>query len=386
MYMLKIMFTITDYGINGVSRVVNSLMNNFSKEKYEILLLSEKIDKYYYPIDENIKIINLNVISVQGYFNKIRNIVRMLANIRKNIIIEKPDIVLSSGDTNNCYVLLATLFCRRVKIIIAEHNELFFDLSIRHNFLNVKDRIAFIIYRFLIFFLYRRANHIIAASQHLADLINKVYFINCAKIKVINNPVDITKITKMFHEKVEDFQFESGVHYIGVISRLASPQKKIDHLIKSMSILKNKLNVRLVIIGDGPDMEDLVGLAKKLDLTDIIYFLGYKLNPYKYLKNIDVFVLPTDFEGFPLILVETMACRVPVVVSNIDVLKEIIDNGVNGFLVDTKNSIALSECIYNLIADKELKNRIVNQACERIKSLDLRNVLKKYENVIEEIN
>jgi len=75
-----------------------------------------------------------------------------------------------------------------------------------------------------------------------------------------------------------------------------------------------------------------------------------------------------------------------VVVSNIDVLKEIIDNGVNGFLVDTKNSIALSECIYNLIADKELKNRIVNQACERVKSLDLRNALKKYENVIGEIN
>lgn len=384
MQMLKIMFTISDYGINGISRVANDLINSFDKDRYDISLLAERVDQRYYPLDEDIKVINLNVTSVRGYFNKIRNIFRMLVNIRKNVFVEKPDVILGVGDTINCYTLLALLFQKRPKIIITVQSELFFNAGIKYSFSNIKDRIAFIMYKHLIFLLYRKSDRIIAPTRHLADLIGKQCFIDRARIKVVNNPIDTSKIIEMLNEKADDFQFEKDAHYVGVISRL-SHHKKIGDLIKSIAILRDKLNVKLVVIGYGPDMDNLIRLAKELDLADRIYFLGYRQNPYKYLKNIDVFVLPTDFEGFGMVLVEAMACGVPVVASDIDVLKEVIESGVNGFLVDTTNSLALSECIYHLIMDKELKNRIVAKSYERVKSLDLENISRQYEDVIKEL-
>jgi len=383
--MLKIMFIVSRYEINGVCRVASDLINSLDKQKYEVLLLAEKIDNYHYPVDEDIKIINLDVASAESFFNKIRNIFRILLKIRKKVIAEKPDIVLSFGDTINCYALLATLYCRHIKVIITEHSERFFNHGIKHDFSGIKDKLAFIMYKFLIFFLYRRADSIIAVSQRIADLINKRYMVSRAKIKVINNPTNISKIIKMRDEKVDDFKFKKGVYYISLVSRL-SPEKKIERLIKSIDILRNKLNVELIIIGDGIDKEKLRETTASFGLTDIVYFLGYKLNPYKYLKNIDVFVLPSDYEGFPMALIEAMVCGVPVVASDISATKDIIKDGVDGFLVDAENSAVLSERIYNLIINKELKNRIINQACEKVKPFNLENILWKYENIIEGIN
>lgn len=383
--MLKIMFVVSRYEINGVCRVASDLANSLDKHKYKVLLLAEKITNHYWPIDEDIKIINLNITSTEGYFNKIRNIFRILLKIRKNIIAEKPDIVLSFGDTLNCYVLLSTLFHGHIKIIITELSERFFNPAIKHDFSNIKNKSAFIMYKFLIFFLYRRAGSIIAVSRSIADLMNKRYMIGRAKIKVVNNPVDIPKIIKMRDEKVDDFQFKKDVYYIGLISRL-SPEKKIERLIKAMNILRNKLNVELIIIGEGIDKEKLKEITAHLGLIDIVYFLGYKLNPYKYLKNIDVFVLPSDYEGFPLALIEAMICGIPVVASDISATKDIIKDGIDGFLVDTENTVVLSERICSLIANKELKNRIINQAYEKAQTLSLEKILRKYENIIKGLN
>ena len=138
-----------------------------------------------------------------------------------------------------------------------------------------------------------------------------------------------------------------------------------------------KLNMKLTILGDGVERENLQKLATKLNVN--VEFLGFQKNPYKYMKNAKLLILTSLYEGLPNVVLEANACEVPVIAYNcIGGTRELINEGINGFLVECENKEDLQQKIRDGLNYKWDKEKIKNY----IAKFSVDNIIKKYEDIL----
>ncbi|MCM0752885.1 hypothetical protein DEA98_22540 [Brucella pseudogrignonensis] len=124
------------------------------------------------------------------------------------------------------------------------------------------------------------------------------------------------------------------------------PQKDFETLIKSFAKVRTKIKARLIILGEGPMLSDLNLLVEKLNISDHVIFEGFVQNPFKYMRNADLFVLSSKYEGLPGVLVQALACGCPVVSTDCPSgPREILENGKYGPLVPVTDANALATAI-----------------------------------------
>jgi len=174
-----------------------------------------------------------------------------------------------------------------------------------------------------------------------------------ANILVIPNGVDVEEFKPLFVEKNE----EDHILFVG---RLDSNRKGVSFLLQAFQRLSDeKLPCKLTIIGDGPYRSRLEQLAEDLNLNNI-EFLGHIPNaqlPIHY-NHADIFVLPSCAEGMSNVILEAMACGLPVVATNVGGNPELVQNGETGFLVPPENVDALYDSLVKLLSDKNLRERM----------------------------
>lgn len=140
---------------------------------------------------------------------------------------------------------------------------------------------------------------------------------------------------------------------IGTVSRL-SKEKGIDRFIAAMPfILEIEPNVEFVIASEGPLKEELKKQVETLGLMSKVNFIGWIEDILSFVNSIDIFVMPSIREGYPIALLEALALKKPVVASRIDGIIDIIDDGKNGLLVDTANPQEFSKAILSLCVNPE---------------------------------
>jgi glycosyltransferase involved in cell wall biosynthesis len=169
------------------------------------------------------------------------------------------------------------------------------------------------------------------------------------------------------------------------VSRLDHKIKGQDVLIQAISILVNKniKNIQLDLIGDGNSRELLIKLTKELKIEDYVNFLGAKprMYIYKELSNYQLLIQPSYIEGFGLTVVEGIAAKIPVLVSEIDGPMEIIVNGKYGFHFKTGDAYNLAEKIIEIIRDfqtEQFRNHL-NIAHNYVKTnFNIQETAKKY--------
>jgi glycosyltransferase involved in cell wall biosynthesis len=138
------------------------------------------------------------------------------------------------------------------------------------------------------------------------------------------------------------------------------------------------VNIRkyhLTIIGDGELREKLKGLSIKLGIEESVSFLGFQINPYKYLEIADIFISSSRHEGFPNAVLESLACGTPVVANNYKGgISEIIREGFNGSIIDITRSRDFEESIIKStnLNSVQIKEDVVNR-------FQLRNIVQQYE-------
>ena len=155
------------------------------------------------------------------------------------------------------------------------------------------------------------------------------------------------------------------------------------YLIEAMDILvkRYQYSIEAYFVGDGKLKDDLYKEVLKRDLTKYVHFIGFQNNPYKYVRNSDVFVLPALWEGFGNVIVEAMACNTPVISSNCEAgPKEIISNKINGLLVEPQNTDSLVEAIRMIIEDDKLRDNLVINGAKRAQDFNSDIIVKEYEN------
>ena len=131
------------------------------------------------------------------------------------------------------------------------------------------------------------------------------------------------------------------------------PQKDHKTLIKSLSTLRN-LNWTLTLLGKGKLKKDIYNLCKKLKILDKVEFVGWTQNVSDFLNKSDIFILVTNWEGFPRSILEAIRAGLPVVATDVGGISESVNNGKNGFLVPISNSNYLTKCLENLIIKPDL--------------------------------
>ena len=168
------------------------------------------------------------------------------------------------------------------------------------------------------------------------------------------------------------------------VGRLAK-EKSVDFLIRSFAKLKQD-NVYLAIVGDGPERKNLETLVKKLKLEKQILFLGFvdhNLLATVY-QSADIFVFSSTTETQGMIIPEAMACGLPVLTVKDKVFAQFIEDGVNGFIVEKRETI-FAQKLEDLLQDKDLLTRISKEARLQALKFSLEEIAKKFENLYKQL-
>lgn len=193
-------------------------------------------------------------------------------------------------------------------------------------------------------------------NEGMKKYLDKKYYISKnINYHVISNAVlDQNIITQSNKEVTDELFKDKKLKKIVAVGRLTY-QKNFDNLIKAFrTVFEFDSSSRLIIIGDGEDFSILNNLKNKLALNDSVKFLGYKKNPYKYIKNSDLFVMNSRWEGPGHVLIEAMGIGCPVITTDCDSgPSDTIQNGKYGLLVEPGNSEQLSKSIIYALQNKQ---------------------------------
>ena len=211
------------------------------------------------------------------------------------------------------------------------------------------------------------------------------------KLEVIYNPFDIEKIKIKSNDYSEIKAEEKKLledNYIIMVSRLDNIQKDFDAIIKAFKIVTQKRkDIKLYLLGDGPDREKIENMIKDENLQEYIKLLGVKKNPYSWIKGSKLLVHSSRYEGFGLVLVEALILGKVVISSNCKVgPREILDNGKYGSLVEVGDYNSMAQEILELLQENSIKReRYLTNINESIERFDKKNIIKQIERVLEGI-
>lgn len=167
-----------------------------------------------------------------------------------------------------------------------------------------------------------------------------------------------------------------------------SKEKRVDLLIRSMEyISKGEKKVKLIIGGKGPEESFLKQLVKQMNLSSKIMFAGHirKDDLPKYFVMSDIFVLHSTYETFGAVLVEAMATGKPIVSVKSTAIPDVIDDGINGLLVEPNNPKAFAESVIKLIRNKELRKEFsLNAHKKAMKEYNWDKIAEEYESLFKQ--
>ena len=326
----NIMFIIPTLTQGGAERVVVTLLNNLSKDDFDlsILVVNMKDDIYSEELPPEINLINLKCGRVRYALPKI------ILSIWRN----KPDIVFSTiGYLNLAMAILIPVMPRSVRFVARETIVVSEGLS-RVRF----PRLWKIWYRYL----YPSFDKVICQSKDmLTDLVSITG--NCQNLVLINNPIDYKRVRKIMiinePSTADFFNDESKTTFVAA-GRLTS-QKGFELLIKAVALTQNP-NIKLAILGDGPLKESLQTLIQSLNLDKNVILMGFQSNPYAWISRADAFILSSYYEGFPNVILEALACGTPVISTPAPGgCQEILGDIQGCYLADNITATSLSESI-----------------------------------------
>lgn len=226
--------------------------------------------------------------------------------------------------------------------------------------------------------LWRKADAIIAISEDIFNELNKKTVKNVIKIPNFVN-------TDKFFPKTVIKRTSNKVRIL-FTGRLVF-QKAVDVFLDALSYLDEEIDFIVYIVGDGDLKRELQRKAANLGLVDKVSFEGRKEEVLQYYQNSDIFVLPSRAEGMPIALLEAMACGLPAVVTNVSGMAEIVENGINGFVVPVGDARALAKAIRVLGTNKKMGIKMGRLAREKVLarySLDI--VGEKYIQLIKKLH
>lgn len=336
---MQILCFLPDFGGGGAQRTLINLAASFRQAGHDVILAAAQSDGparvWVDPL--------LRTVAVGP--GQLRNALFPLARLIRD---ERPDVVLSSVLDANLIAVAARALAGppRPKLVVRETNS--------HR---ARGDIGFLRRR-LTRFAYPRADAVVALSEGVRQELIADYALPAQSVVTIHNPVEFDALAAEARETATPPVTKDG-RWITGVGRLIR-QKGFDRLIRAVAGL-NRPDVRLVLVGEGPDREALTAQARDLGVP--LLMPGFVRQPTHWLAHADLFVLSSRWEGFGHVIVEAMAAGAPVI--SFDCPhgpRDIIENGVNGLLIRDGDEAALTEAMAKLLDDRDLTERLSKKA------------------------
>ena len=376
--MRKVLFFCYDLKDGGSPQVLSGILNHLNRNEFHPVLVTYS-DARVFPIPEGIAEHILHVEGGGSLIRKLKANLTAVFRLRRVLRLEKPDIAVGMGGMTNWGLILAAGLARTgMAVIIGEHGAAALEYR--------KDRVTSYVISLLNRFLYPFADRIVAISEGVREYLVRDRKIPKEKIVTIHNPVDIARIQKLSQEQVDDpwlrDQDKPVVLWVGRIAAV----KGLEYLIGAFERVLREIDARLIMVGEGSEESTIRDLVRGSALQEKVRFAGFQSNPYRYMSRSSVFAFPSLSEGFGMVLVEAMACGLPVVSTDcVAGPSEILQNGRCGILVPVADEDALAKAIVTMLTNTELRNRLAAEALRRVADFEPAKVVASYEQLFRDV-
>ncbi len=382
----KILFVNDEMTMGGVSRILNTLLKNLDQNKYELdLLVLHKHGELLSEIPEYV-----HVIEGTTFFDTIDIPLSQLVKEKKfGLLLHKIRLLfcMKTG-------LIGLAIKKERKKMLKKHYDIEFsakegfctifnafgDSDLKLNWVQVDYEVSNYSshHMKLMKSCLKEIDLNIACSIKVQQAFKRVFEIE--NVEVIHNLMDDQRIIKLSHESCS-YPFQEGFKCIAVAR--FHPQKSLDRLIKAIDFVKRQgVEINCVLIGGGELEADLKKLVKELGLDQEIAFLGYKTNPYCYIRQSDLFVLSSLYEGYPTIVLESFLSATPVLAVKVAGVDEQILEEYEGLIVENDQD-ELNKALHSLATNKEKVSGWKNQL-EEYRS-ENEAIIKQLEGVFNDV-
>lgn len=355
---LNILQVVNSLAIGGLEKVAINIVNNQTisgKVNFSIACLEQKgaLASFVKP---SVDIFELDKNS-KSYLKLIREFAQI---VKKN----KIDIIHCHNYAPLLFsVLVKFLLLGKVKVIYTEHNQIY-SISDKH---------------------YKRFRHLLKFADTIVTVSKNLqtHFLEeklGKKSTVIWNgitapkfdPQEVARINKQYRNNRADFIIGTAV--------VMSEQKGLKYLVEAAKHIIDKYpEIKFMLIGDGPLKTDLEHQVRGLNLENNFYFPGYKKDIPNYIKTMDIFIMPSLWEGFSIALLEANALGIPIITTDVGGNSEIIKNEINGLLVPAKNPDALAKAVISLFLDRTLREQFTENGKKLFKeNFEVSKMVKNY--------
>ena len=327
----------------GAERAMIAVANGLAESHLVDLVVSDAKGAYKDEVSKNVNIIDF----------KSSRLLYSLLKLRNYIVTQRPTTLLSVLTTANILSICSRFLSRsKCRLILSERASISAALSDNSSW-QAK------LLPFLIQKLYNYSDMIVSVSEGISKELISNFGINSEKSIVIHNPVVNDFLIKKSNEPLENIYFDhKNIPMVLGVGRLTS-QKNFSLLIKSFAIVREKIEAKLVILGEGPLREELKQLSKDLRIEKDVHLPGFVDNPFAWMKNSKVFVLSSNYEGLPNALIQAMACGTQVISTNCPTgPDEILEGGKWGGLVDVGDLEGLSREVLVALKKNDLKDSV----------------------------
>jgi glycosyltransferase involved in cell wall biosynthesis len=334
--MAKVALFISSLEGGGAERVMVTLANQFAEHGHQVdFLLRNKIGVYLSEVSTKVNLIDLRKARMVQCFVPLVHYLRT----------ECPVGILSSLPYPNMLNILAARLVRtKASVVVREANTP--SMRVR-SALPPKDRI---IERLSTKLCYPYANWVVAVSRGVQRDLYHTTRVPRERIVLIYNPSYTARLLQLRDQPVDHPWFAPGQPPVVLGVGRFYPHKGFATLLKAFALVRANRPARLVLLGEGPLRAELETLAHQLGIADQVSMPGFVENPFAYMRRAAVFVLPSEYEGLPNVLIQAMACGCPVVSTNCPSGPEdILDNGKYGHLVPVGDVQAMADAILRVL-------------------------------------
>ena len=341
--MKNILISAKDLNIGGIEKALINLANFLDERNYEVTIaLEENIGDLKNSLNKNIKIIEY--IPEKGkniVFRKLVNGFKRLKFILKYKNRFDNSISFATYSKTGAFMTKQAsrnpiLWCHADYMALYNGNK----EKVKEFFKNIK---------------YKEFSKIVFVSKSGKQSFLEAFPNLKEKVFFCNNLIDYEQIFKLAKEKI-DLKYNKEITTFLNVGRHDENQKKLTRIIESAKKLKEEnYNFRVIFVGDGPDTEKYINLVKKYGIEKNIIFVGKKINPYPYFKIADCMVLSSDYEGYPVVFLESYILNKPIITTDVSDFEDI--KGTNGIVVKKDTEEIYNAMKYYINNRYRLKNR-----------------------------
>lgn len=381
----KIIFYIPSFERGGIERTILRL-SDYLCSSYDIVILTGKFTGYFELLmNSNVKVIEVKNERRLNFLKKIFPLsiakpIALLPLFISHLRKENADIVFCF-QSSVPILILRSFIPKMTKLIVRESN----TPSVAAQFGPWTAKVSL----FLKKIFYPVSDHLIAISDGAhEDLINLLGKKIKTKLSTISNPVVHDDLFKLADQNFSHKWINKGINEVPAIVSFGrlTKQKNLETLIRGFLNARQKVNCRLIVLGDGPDKLMLENILDSSPYKDDVDFYGFVENPYPFVKNSDLYICTSIYEGLCNAVVEATALGVPSIVTNCPSgPEEIVMYGKAGVVVNVGDHKAVAKEIVNLIQQPEYAQALASVAVKNSNRFESNNIIEQYSKLINSL-